>query len=77
MGDLAKNYDMSLPAISKHVRVLEEAALIEISAQGRSRLLSILPDNLRDAQIWLSTLSDETTFFDQLEAQIDALFESD
>ncbi len=77
MGDLAKNYEMSLPAISKHVRVLEEAELVSITTQGRSRRLSILAENFQLAQIWLATLSDETVVFDRLEAHIEALLDSE
>ncbi len=53
--DLARPFDMSLPAISKHLKVLERAGLISRSkdAQRRPRRLEALP--LRDVAEWLGT----------------------
>ncbi len=69
---LAEHYEASLPAISKHLRVLEDAGLVRIDKAGRSRIVSLEPENLRMAQIWLSTLNDESLIFDQLEAEIES-----
>ena len=51
--DLAKPFDMSQPAISKHLRVLERAGLIShaVDAQRRPRRLEVKP--LGDAIEWL------------------------
>lgn len=53
--ELAEPFDLSQPAISKHLRVLEHAGLISrgIDAQRRPRRLDATP--LRDATEWLST----------------------
>ena len=37
VGDLAEPHDVSLPAISKHLRVLEDAGLLEQTPEGRVR----------------------------------------
>jgi DNA-binding transcriptional ArsR family regulator len=55
VGDLAAPFEMSLPAVSKHLKVLERAGLIERgrSAQWRPCRLRAAP--LRDATDWLET----------------------
>lgn len=51
--DLAEPFDMSQPAVSKHLKVLEGAGLVKRArfAQWRPRVLA--PDPLRDAYDWL------------------------
>lgn len=53
--DLAKPFDMSLPAISKHLKVLERAGLISRGrdAQRRPRRLEAQP--LKEVAEWLGT----------------------
>ena len=53
--DLAKPFDMSLPAISKHLKVLERAGLISRTkdAQRRPRRLEAKP--LKEVAEWLGT----------------------
>jgi DNA-binding transcriptional ArsR family regulator len=54
VGELAEPYSMSLAAVSKHLDVLERAALIHRERKGTSRLVSLNPKPLRDAQQWLN-----------------------
>jgi DNA-binding transcriptional ArsR family regulator len=58
INSLARNFDMSRPAVSKHVRVLYEAGLILIKDQGRERYCELKPDGFDDIKNWL-------IFFDQ------------
>lgn len=51
--ELAAPFDMSLPAISKHLRSLEKAGLIARSREGRVHHLALVPDRLHDAAEWL------------------------
>ena len=51
--DLAKPFDISLPAISKHLKVLERAGLISRSREAQSRPCRIEPRPLRDVDAWL------------------------
>ncbi|MHA1560145.1 MAG: ArsR/SmtB family transcription factor [Alphaproteobacteria bacterium] len=55
VGQLGEPFDMSQPAISKHLKVLERAGLISRGkdAQKRPRKLEAAP--LRDAVEWLET----------------------
>jgi DNA-binding transcriptional ArsR family regulator len=51
--ELANPHKMSLPAISKHLRVLEEAGLIVRSKDGRYRRCSLNSEPLKAASAWL------------------------
>jgi DNA-binding transcriptional ArsR family regulator len=52
--ELAKPHRMSLPAVMKHVRVLEQAGLISQKKIGRTRRCQLAADPLKDADGWLS-----------------------
>jgi DNA-binding transcriptional ArsR family regulator len=54
VGELAAPYAMSLAAVSKHLDVLERAALIRRERQGKSRMVSLNPRSLEAAQDWLT-----------------------
>jgi DNA-binding transcriptional ArsR family regulator len=51
--DLAKPYRMSLPAVSKHLRVLERAGLIRRQRCGRVHQLKLEAEPMKDAQQWI------------------------
>ncbi len=53
VGDLAAPFDMSLPAVSKHLKLLERAGLIHRERDGRVRRCRLDPDRLRAAAAWL------------------------
>jgi DNA-binding transcriptional ArsR family regulator len=53
VSDLAEPFDMSLPAVSKHLKVLERARLISRDVQGRRHLAYLRADTLRDVEEWL------------------------
>jgi DNA-binding transcriptional ArsR family regulator len=52
--ELAAPYSISLPAISRHLKVLERASLITRSQQGRWRSARLSPTSLASAKTWLS-----------------------
>ena len=52
--DLAARYDMSLAAVSKHLRVLERAGLVRREVRGREHRLSLEARPLREAADWIS-----------------------
>jgi DNA-binding transcriptional ArsR family regulator len=52
--ELAAPYSISLPAISRHLKVLERASLITRSKQGRWRSARLSPTSLAGAAAWLS-----------------------
>ncbi|MCZ6803258.1 MAG: metalloregulator ArsR/SmtB family transcription factor [Proteobacteria bacterium] len=50
---LAAPYEMSLPAISKHLKVLEKAKLVRREIKGRTHLFSLDVKTLQKASDWL------------------------
>ena len=51
--ELAAPFDLSLPAVSKHLRVLQRARLIEQGRQAQWRPCRLNPAPLRDAAEWI------------------------
>jgi DNA-binding transcriptional ArsR family regulator len=51
--DLARPYSMSLPAVSKHLRVLEKAGLVSRRRRGRVHSLKLEARPMREAQAWI------------------------
>src|SRR5882672_5752529 len=51
--ELAAPFDLSLPAISKHPKVLQRAGLIEQGRQAQWRPCRLTPEPLRDVSDWL------------------------
>jgi DNA-binding transcriptional ArsR family regulator len=54
ISDLAGGFAMTLPAVSKHVYVLERAGLMAVRREGRVRWCTLEPEPLRDAEAWMS-----------------------
>ncbi|MCA8947977.1 MAG: winged helix-turn-helix transcriptional regulator [Planctomycetes bacterium] len=55
VNQLAEPFEMSLPAVSKHLKVLERARLIERGREKQWRPCSLRPEPLRDAVAWLES----------------------
>jgi DNA-binding transcriptional ArsR family regulator len=53
VSELAKPFKMSLPAVSKHLKVLERAGLIERSRDAQWRPCRLKPRRLKAASEWL------------------------
>ncbi len=51
--ELASPFTMSLPAVSKHLKVLEKAGLLVRQVDGRTHRITIQPDGLRTASMWV------------------------
>ena len=54
IGELAQPFDMSFAAVSKHLRVLEDAKLVERTIDGRVHRCALDAAPLRDADGWLA-----------------------
>ncbi len=68
VSTLAQPYEMSQPAISKHVRVLEKAGLIEREKRGREQIVRIKPETAKQAADWITYyLRFWTQQFDEVE----------
>ncbi|NIM71929.1 MAG: metalloregulator ArsR/SmtB family transcription factor [Gammaproteobacteria bacterium] len=57
VGALARPFDISLPAVSKHLKVLERAGLVTREVHGREHRLRFEPQSLTAARDWLSYYS--------------------
>jgi DNA-binding transcriptional ArsR family regulator len=51
--ELASKFDISLPGVAKHLRVLEGAGLMRSTKQGRVRRCRLAPGPMKDAADWL------------------------
>jgi len=53
VSDLAEPFDMTMPAITKHLKVLEKAKLIERSRKAQYRPCRLQPEPLKDIDEWM------------------------
>ncbi|AYD48890.1 ArsR/SmtB family transcription factor [Arachidicoccus soli] len=58
INSLAYNFDMSRPAVSKHIKILETAGFISIEEIGRERFCSLKKEGFEELRAWLN-------YFDQ------------
>jgi DNA-binding transcriptional ArsR family regulator len=54
VSELAAPFAMSLPAISKHLRVLEQAGLVQRAKDGRVHRLRLVAQPLNEAAAWIA-----------------------
>jgi len=54
VGDLVERLHLSQPAVSKHLRVLREAGLVEVRPDAQRRLYRIRPEPLAELDEWLA-----------------------
>jgi DNA-binding transcriptional ArsR family regulator len=53
VGEIAEPFDMSLPAVSRHLKVLTDAGLIERHTEGQWRRCALRAEGLRAAADWI------------------------
>ena len=74
VNELAEPFSVSLPAISRHLKVLERAGLISRRRAAQSRPTSLRIDALEEAESWMDTC--RVTWerrLDRLDAHLDAV----
>ena len=54
VGDLVERLAISQPAVSKHLRVLRDAGLVEVRTDAQRRLYRVRAEPLRDIDDWLA-----------------------
>ena len=54
--DVAAPFEMSLNAVSKHIKVLEAAHLVRRTREGREHMLELDPEPLREVARWASNI---------------------
>lgn len=55
VGELASNFRVSRPAISKHLRLLRDAGLVRDTPLGTARLCELNPEPLKAVDSWLES----------------------
>ena len=53
VNSLAASFDHSRPAISKHLKVLRDCAIVAEEKRGRERLYHLRPESLREVAHWI------------------------
>lgn len=72
VGELVDHLPLSQPAVSKHLRVLKEAGMVEARVDAQRRLYRIRPEPLAELDDWLATYRRLwTTRLDRLEDHLD------
>jgi len=54
--DLARQFDMSLNSVSKHIKVLEQAGLVKRRTEWREHLIELNPEPLAEIDLWFAQL---------------------
>ncbi|MBS1723411.1 MAG: helix-turn-helix transcriptional regulator [Armatimonadetes bacterium] len=54
LSALAEPFSMTMPAVMKHVAVLERSGLVRSEKRGRTRYCSLEPARLKEAQDWIA-----------------------
>jgi DNA-binding transcriptional ArsR family regulator len=72
-GELVDEFDVSASAISQHLKVLREAGLVTVRAEGQSRVQTLNPAGFGDLESWLEkTRSVWSSRLDALERELRA-----
>jgi DNA-binding transcriptional ArsR family regulator len=78
VGELVAQLDLSQPAVSKHLRVLREAGLVESRVDAQRRVYRVHPEPLRALDTWLEPYRRMWAGrLDDLEAHLDAISDND
>jgi DNA-binding transcriptional ArsR family regulator len=72
VGELAEPFDMSLPAVSRHLKVLTDAGLIERSTEAQWRRCALRGEGFRAASDWIEFYRH---FWEQQLDRLDAFLE--
>ena len=54
VGELVDALDMSQPAVSKHLRVLRDAGLVEARVDAQRRIYRLRPEPLAELDVWIA-----------------------
>ena len=70
-GEIARRFPISRPAVSRHLRVLREAGLVQVTQSGRERIYRVELEPLATLDEWLAQFRDLwTPRFDALETEV-------
>lgn len=57
VGEIVKQLQLSQPQISRHLRILHEAGLVEVQPQAQQRIYRLHGRAFKDLDAWISTFS--------------------
>jgi DNA-binding transcriptional ArsR family regulator len=55
VGEVTRDFDVSKPTISRHLRMLEEAGIVSRVIDGRTHRLALRPEALAEAADWIES----------------------
>ena len=58
MSELAEPFEMALPSLMQHLRVLESSGLVRSTKTGRVRTYQLVPKRLQVSERWLTAQRD-------------------
>jgi DNA-binding transcriptional ArsR family regulator len=74
VGDIERQLRMSQPAVSKHLRVLRDAGVVESTVDAQRRLYRLKPEPLQEIEAWLAPFRRVwSAHVDALERHLDRL----
>ncbi len=53
VNSVVEHYEISRPAISRHLRILRECGIVKVNKDGRSRIYEVEPNMLKMAFTWI------------------------
>jgi DNA-binding transcriptional ArsR family regulator len=72
VGELVDKCQLSQPGVSKHLRILREAGLVQVRAVSQKKIYSLCPEPLQEVDQWLESYRHFWSGrLDQLEAILD------
>src|SRR6185436_14183213 len=74
IADVASRFEMSRPAVVKHLTILREGGLIAVAPRGRERINVLQPQGLKSANDWLNFFD---AFWDDKLAKLKLAVETD
>jgi DNA-binding transcriptional ArsR family regulator len=78
VGELVDQLALSQPAVSKHLRILREAGLVEVRGDAQRRLYRVRPEPLRAIDDWLEPYRRMwSSRLDELERHLDTMTDAD
>ncbi len=74
IGEVADHFEMTRPAVRKHLKILEEGALISVHPRGRDRINRLEPRGLKSVADWVDHFS---RFWDERLSKLQAAIEQE
>lgn len=58
VNDIADELKLGQPQVSKHLRVLKDAGIVDVRAKAQQRLYALRPEPLKDLNAWIERFRD-------------------